>query len=142
MSRTFGAPLGAVIPLGKSGVDSLAVRSILPLKGGSGRGSTSCAETERFMPNSASAPTIVTPIRSRVRVVFIFESLRVSYHRGRSDHPTRNAIPAHNRNKHRGKHTAGRLDINDPAGRRQGNKGVCFPVWLRCKCPKWGQQRS
>src|SRR5262245_37000247 len=40
MRSTFGAPLGASTGLGKSGVDSLAVRPILPLNGGSGRGRT------------------------------------------------------------------------------------------------------
>src|SRR5262245_9166454 len=40
MSSTLGAPLGAWTPLGKSGVDSLAVRPILPLNGWAGWGST------------------------------------------------------------------------------------------------------
>jgi hypothetical protein len=43
MSSTFGAPLGAWMPLGKSGVDSFAVRLIFPWKGGSGLGRTSWA---------------------------------------------------------------------------------------------------
>src|SRR5262245_40086106 len=40
MSNTFGAPLGASIPFGKSGVESLTVRPILPLNGCSGCGRT------------------------------------------------------------------------------------------------------
>src|SRR4051812_20362356 len=38
MSRTLGASLGALISLGKSGLESLALRPTWPLKGGSGRG--------------------------------------------------------------------------------------------------------
>src|SRR5262245_3311491 len=38
IKSTFGAPLGASIPLGKSGVESLTVRPILPLNGCSARG--------------------------------------------------------------------------------------------------------
>src|SRR5262245_14804795 len=41
---TLGAPFGACTPAGKSGLDSLTVRPIVPLKGGSGLGRTSCAE--------------------------------------------------------------------------------------------------
>src|SRR5262249_27340119 len=41
MSRTLGAPLGALTSLGKSGLESEAVRPTSPLKGGSGRGRTS-----------------------------------------------------------------------------------------------------
>ena len=37
-SRTFGAPLGAVTSLGKSGFDSLALRTMTPPNGGSGIG--------------------------------------------------------------------------------------------------------
>src|SRR5215475_4786376 len=40
--RTLGAPFGASTLLGKSGTEPFTVRSILPLKGGSGRGSVSC----------------------------------------------------------------------------------------------------
>src|SRR3990172_9764437 len=49
MSRTFGAPFGALMALGKSGVDSAAVRPILPLKGWSGLGRTSCATAGNAM---------------------------------------------------------------------------------------------
>src|SRR5262245_55691061 len=38
MSRTFGAPLGAVTAFGKSGVDSLALRPMTPPNAGSGAG--------------------------------------------------------------------------------------------------------
>src|SRR5262249_16394723 len=40
ISRTLGAPAGASTPFGKSGVESLTVRPILPLNGGSGMGRT------------------------------------------------------------------------------------------------------
>src|SRR5262245_18043206 len=40
MSRTFGAPSGAVTPLGKSGLDSLALRPMTPPNGASGTGRT------------------------------------------------------------------------------------------------------
>src|SRR5262245_53113361 len=38
MSRTLGAPLGAVTPTGKSGLDSLALRPMTPPNGASGTG--------------------------------------------------------------------------------------------------------
>src|SRR5262245_53609136 len=40
IKRTFGAPVGASTLFGKSGVESLTVRPILPWKGDSGFGST------------------------------------------------------------------------------------------------------
>src|SRR5215475_8261249 len=40
MSRTLGAPLGAVTPVGKSGLDSLALRPMMPPNGWSGTGRT------------------------------------------------------------------------------------------------------
>src|SRR5262245_37902506 len=40
MSRTFGAPLGAVTPVGKLGLDSLALRPMTPPNGSSGTGRT------------------------------------------------------------------------------------------------------
>src|SRR5262249_3371553 len=40
MSKTLGAPFGAVTSFGKSGVDSLALRPITPLNCGCGTGST------------------------------------------------------------------------------------------------------
>src|SRR5262245_65392308 len=43
MSRMLGAPLGALISLGKSGLDFVAMRSISPLNGASGLGSDSNA---------------------------------------------------------------------------------------------------
>src|SRR5215831_19881131 len=43
IKRTFGAPCGAWTSFGKSGVDPLTVRPILPLNGGSGWGNTSGA---------------------------------------------------------------------------------------------------
>jgi len=54
MSRILGAPLGGCSSLGKSGTESLAVRPMRPLKGGSGRGSVSCAA------RGASLPTDIT----------------------------------------------------------------------------------
>jgi hypothetical protein len=47
MSKTFGAPFGASTPLGKSGVDSLTVRAILPANGCSGFGKASSAPVVR-----------------------------------------------------------------------------------------------
>ena len=43
MSRMFGAPAGALTCGGKSRVESWTVGPMCPLKGGSGRGRTSCA---------------------------------------------------------------------------------------------------
>src|SRR5215475_13976723 len=40
ISKTFGAPFGAVTSFGKSGVDSLALRPMSPLNWGCGTGST------------------------------------------------------------------------------------------------------
>src|SRR5262245_4300179 len=40
INRTLGAPAGASTPFGKSGVESLTVRPILPSKGGSDLGNT------------------------------------------------------------------------------------------------------
>src|SRR5689334_15259212 len=40
MSNTFGAPLGATTPVGKSGFDSLALRPTIPPNGASGTGKT------------------------------------------------------------------------------------------------------
>src|SRR5262245_53408832 len=65
MSRTFGAPFGASMPLGKSGVDSLAVRPILPWKGGCGRGRTSCAP-------SGSAMAVPNAMRNTASVFVVF----------------------------------------------------------------------
>src|SRR4051812_12083882 len=50
MSRTLGAPLGAVTSAGKSFVESLVVRPTCPRNGNSGRGSTS--ETRADLPSS------------------------------------------------------------------------------------------
>src|SRR5262249_28638229 len=40
IKRTLGAPAGASMPFGKSGVEPFRVRSMWPLKGGSGGGNT------------------------------------------------------------------------------------------------------
>src|SRR5215469_8201634 len=53
MSKIFGAPFGGCTSLGKSGTESLAVRPMRPLNGGSGLGSVSCA----FTGNHIAAPT-------------------------------------------------------------------------------------
>src|SRR5215468_5965156 len=71
MSRTFGAPFGASMDLGKSGVDSLAVRPILPWNGGCGRGRTfespagGCSWANKLLsrPEAASPPR-TAPITS------------------------------------------------------------------------------
>src|SRR5262245_32555540 len=54
ISRTFGAPLGASTPFGKSGLESLTVRSILPPKEGSGLGRTSSAEASVAIVRNAT----------------------------------------------------------------------------------------
>src|SRR5262245_47370720 len=80
MSSTFGAPLGAWTSLGKSGVESLTVRPILPWNGGSGIGRTfrrasaaaflSWARTAGSRPEAASrpgrAPAAITAAAARV----------------------------------------------------------------------------
>src|SRR5208283_5923319 len=43
ISKMFGAPLGALVSGGKSMVESFGVSPMCPLKGGCGRGKTSCA---------------------------------------------------------------------------------------------------
>src|SRR5262245_26801452 len=52
MSKTFGAPLGALTSLGKSGLDVRAMRSIWPLNGASGLGrdSSGCSLGAGFAP--------------------------------------------------------------------------------------------
>src|SRR5262245_12673450 len=69
MRRTFGAPLGAVTSLGKSGLDSLALRPMTPPNGASGTGRTgeppvgdfwvdwSCAWAGAGNPPEAANPT-------------------------------------------------------------------------------------
>src|SRR5262249_5544085 len=55
ISRTLGAPFGASTAFGKSGTEPFAVRPILPLKPGSGRGRTSCAITGHANTATATA---------------------------------------------------------------------------------------
>src|SRR5262245_5480547 len=66
MTRTFGAPSGALIRGILSGVESLYVSPITPLKGGSGRGSTSCAIT-----GQASAAETTLARSQRVTVIAV-----------------------------------------------------------------------
>src|SRR5262245_31078401 len=69
ISSTLGAPFGASIPLGKSGVDSLAVGAIFPLKGGCGRGKISCA------PSGSAAAAPKTKLRTaKILAVFMVQS--------------------------------------------------------------------
>src|SRR5580692_216704 len=72
MSRTFGAPLGALTSCGKSLVDSSTVRPMCPLKGCSGRGSTSCA-----LAGSAKAPVsaMMLTVARNVMLLVMFTSL-------------------------------------------------------------------
>jgi hypothetical protein len=49
ITRIFGAPFGAETPFGKSGVESLEVRPIFPLKDCSGLGKTSWAVAEKVL---------------------------------------------------------------------------------------------
>src|SRR5262245_39753528 len=67
MSRTFGAPVGAVTALGKSGVDSLALRPMTPPNSGSGAGRIAeppaggdvpCASAEFASPMQLTAAAI------------------------------------------------------------------------------------
>src|SRR5262245_20542712 len=53
MSSTFGAPFGAWTSLGKSGVEPLTVRPILPWNGGSGFGRT-LSERSGFLSSAAN----------------------------------------------------------------------------------------
>src|SRR5215471_18240731 len=74
MSRTLGAPLGAVTSLGKSGLDSLALRPMTPPNGASGIGRTGEPPLGDFgfvgfWPTASPATRIVTENRS---LVFIF----------------------------------------------------------------------
>src|SRR5215469_18002575 len=57
MSKIFGAPFGGCTSLGKSGTESLAVRPMRPLNGGSGLGSVSCASTGNQPIVDIAAPT-------------------------------------------------------------------------------------
>ena len=60
----LGAPFGASTALGKSGVDSLTIRPIFPLKGASGRGNT-LASWDAAVPGStvdATADAAMTEV--------------------------------------------------------------------------------
>src|SRR5215469_3157434 len=57
MSKIFGAPFGGCTSLGKSGTESLALRPMRPLNGGSGLGSVSCASTGNQPILDIAAPT-------------------------------------------------------------------------------------
>ena len=94
ISRTLGAPLGASMALGKSGVESFAVRPILPLNGCSGTGRTirspaaslcggACCTSAAapfggccwaHAPASASAQMSATAARFGLRVIFMVVS--------------------------------------------------------------------
>src|SRR5215475_11647080 len=74
ISRTLGAPLGAVTSLGKSGLDSLALRPMTPPNGASGIGSTGEPPLGDFgfvgfWPTASPVTRIVTENRS---LVFMF----------------------------------------------------------------------
>src|SRR5262245_26159586 len=66
MSKTFGAPLGAVTAFGKSGVDSLAVRPCTPPNGGSGTGRT--GEPPACWFSAAPSPASMVPVTSTIVV--------------------------------------------------------------------------
>src|SRR5215471_19060190 len=68
IKRTLGAPAGASMPFGKSGVEPFKVRSMCPLKGGSGGGNTLgvWATAGRQSAADATADTAMrTPSRRR-----------------------------------------------------------------------------
>src|SRR5262249_36586640 len=71
MSKIFGAPFGAVTSLGKSLTDSLTVRPIVPPKGRSGLGGTSCAHTV----DANTAPSAIPRVASTVSVFMVWFSL-------------------------------------------------------------------
>ena len=56
----LGAPLGASASFGKSFVESLALRPMWPLKGGSGRGSTACCANASPQTHKTATDTIAT----------------------------------------------------------------------------------
>src|SRR5215468_2140600 len=60
ISSTFGAPLGAWTSLGKSGLESLTVRPILPRNGGSGFGRTD-PEPSGFLSSRNTAASRFEP---------------------------------------------------------------------------------
>src|SRR6516162_6362255 len=66
INRTLGAPAGASTPFGKSGVESLTVRPILPRNGGSGLGriSSACCAwadgTVAATPDSATSEVVLS----------------------------------------------------------------------------------
>src|SRR5262249_34675780 len=80
MSRTFGAPLGALTPVGKSDLDSLALRPMRPPNGASGTGrmgeppvggfSTGLSWAERLAggPLATSQPSRAPAAAAAVRV--------------------------------------------------------------------------
>src|SRR5215831_18091343 len=71
----LGAPAGASTPFGKSGTDPFKVRSIVPLKGGSGLGNTmsvaASAERGSAVDASADAAKADVELRSRRRLISI-----------------------------------------------------------------------
>src|SRR6516225_1032354 len=70
INKTLGAPAGASTPFGKSGVESLTVRPILPWYGGSGLGRISCDCCARAAGMAAEIPEAATRevvLSSRVR---------------------------------------------------------------------------
>src|SRR5215472_3235633 len=73
--RTLGAPAGASTPFGKSGTEPFKVRSIVPLKGGSGLGNIAsvAASAERGSAVVASADAAKADVepRSRRRLILI-----------------------------------------------------------------------
>src|SRR5262245_8015047 len=66
MSRTFGAPLGAVTAFGKSGLDSLAVRPCTPPNAGSGTGRI--GEPPACCLSAAGSPANMVPVTSTITV--------------------------------------------------------------------------
>src|SRR5262252_6046654 len=57
IKRTLGAPAGASMPFGKSGVEPFKVRSMCPLKGGSGGGNTLGVSASVGRGNAVEATT-------------------------------------------------------------------------------------
>src|SRR5262245_23968826 len=67
MSRTFGAPLGAVTAFGKSGLDSLAVRPCTPPNAGSGTGRMG-EPPACWFSEATGSPASMVPVTSTIAV--------------------------------------------------------------------------
>src|SRR5262245_65281284 len=83
MSRIFGAPFGAVTPVGKSGLDSLALRPTMPPNGSSGTGRTgeppvgdlgdgACCANTGAANNATTASVVIDP--TVIAILLVYEA--------------------------------------------------------------------